>query len=66
VEFSHHFASVASFSVGNDDFVGRIIADALERIGHDGVISIESSSSSETFVVVEEGMKVVNFALGLK
>ncbi|KAL3741238.1 hypothetical protein ACJRO7_016811 [Eucalyptus globulus] len=58
VRGSDHIKAVASISAGNDDFVGRIIADAIERIGHDGVISIESSSSSETFVVVEEGMKI--------
>ncbi|XP_030476932.2 chaperonin 60 subunit alpha 2, chloroplastic-like isoform X2 [Syzygium oleosum] len=58
VRGSDHIKAVASISAGNDDFVGRIIADAIERIGHDGVISIESSSSSETFVLVEEGMKI--------
>ncbi|XP_030550615.1 chaperonin 60 subunit alpha 2, chloroplastic [Rhodamnia argentea] len=55
---SDHIKAVASISAGNDDFVGGLIADAIERIGHDGVISIESSSSSETVVLVEEGMKI--------
>ncbi|PON92127.1 Chaperonin Cpn [Trema orientale] len=50
--------AVASISAGNDDFVGNLIADAVEKIGPDGVISIESSSSFETSVVVEEGMKI--------
>nr|KAJ0215147.1 hypothetical protein LSAT_V11C300108760 [Lactuca sativa] len=31
---------------------------AIDKIGHDGIISIESSSSSETSVIVEEGMKI--------
>lgn len=50
--------AVASISAGNDDFVGNLIAEAIDKIGPDGVISIESSSSSETSVIIEEGMKI--------
>lgn len=50
--------AVATVSAGNDEFVGNLIADAVEKIGPDGVISIESSSSFETSVLVEEGMKI--------
>ncbi|XP_042499067.1 ruBisCO large subunit-binding protein subunit alpha [Macadamia integrifolia] len=50
--------AVASISAGNDDFIGNLIADAIDKIGPDGVISIESSSSCETTVIVEEGMKI--------
>ncbi|KAG8474427.1 hypothetical protein CXB51_033712 [Gossypium anomalum] len=50
--------AVASISAGNDDFIGNLIAEAIEKIGPDGVISLESSSSSETFVIIEEGMKI--------
>lgn len=35
-----------------------MIADAIDKVGPDGVLSIESSSSFETTVVVEEGMEV--------
>lgn len=49
---------MATISAGNDEFVGNLIADAIEKIGPDGVISIESSSTFETSVLVEEGMKV--------
>lgn len=52
------FAAVASISAGNDDFVGNMIADALDKVGSDGVLSIESSSGFETTVEVEEGMEV--------
>lgn len=45
-------------SSGNDEYVGNLIAEAIEKIGPDGVISIESSKSSETSVIIEEGMKV--------
>lgn len=50
--------AVASISAGNDDFVGTMIADAIEKVGPDGVLSIESSSSFETTIKVEEGMEV--------
>ncbi|XP_044507535.1 chaperonin 60 subunit alpha 2, chloroplastic isoform X2 [Mangifera indica] len=50
--------AVASISAGNNEFVGNLIAEAIEKIGPDGVISIESSSSFETSVTVEEGMKI--------
>ncbi|KAG2688042.1 hypothetical protein I3760_09G075600 [Carya illinoinensis] len=50
--------AVASIAAGNDEFVGNLIAEAIEKIGPDGVISIESSSSSETSVIIEEGMKI--------
>ncbi|XP_041026255.1 chaperonin 60 subunit alpha 2, chloroplastic isoform X1 [Juglans microcarpa x Juglans regia] len=50
--------AVASISAGNDEFLGNLIAEAIEKIGPDGVISIESSSSSETSVIIEEGMKI--------
>ncbi|KAK4742949.1 hypothetical protein SAY87_000950 [Trapa incisa] len=50
--------AVASISAGNDDFIANLIAEAIEKIGPNGVISLESSSSSETSVIVEEGMKI--------
>ncbi|KAL6992078.1 hypothetical protein U1Q18_010189 [Sarracenia purpurea var. burkii] len=55
--------AIASISAKNDDFIGNLIADAVDNIGPDGVISIESSSSSETSVMVEEGMKGLNMRL---
>ena len=50
--------AVAYISAGNDDYVGTMIADAIEKVGPDGVLSIESSSSSETTIQVVEGMEV--------
>ncbi|KAK1281855.1 hypothetical protein QJS10_CPB22g00340 [Acorus calamus] len=50
--------AVASISAGNDEFIGNLIAEAIDKIGPDGVISIESSSSFDTSVEVEEGMKI--------
>ena len=50
--------AVASISAGNDELIGTMIADAIDAVGADGVLSIESSSSFETTVEVEEGMEV--------
>ncbi|XP_039138224.1 ruBisCO large subunit-binding protein subunit alpha-like [Dioscorea cayenensis subsp. rotundata] len=50
--------AVASVSAGNDEFIGNMIADAIDKVGPDGVLSIESSSSFETSVDVEEGMEI--------
>ncbi|KAF3778851.1 RuBisCO large subunit-binding protein subunit alpha [Nymphaea thermarum] len=50
--------AVASISSGNDEFVGTMIADAIDKVGPHGVLSIESSSSFETTVDVEEGMEM--------
>ncbi|KAL0398124.1 UNVERIFIED_CONTAM: Chaperonin 60 subunit alpha 2, chloroplastic [Sesamum radiatum] len=57
--------AVASLSAGNDEYIGNLIAEAIEKIGPDGVISIESSSSSETYVTVEEGMKATQLSVPL-
>ncbi|PWA65669.1 TCP-1/cpn60 chaperonin family protein [Artemisia annua] len=58
VRKSDDIKAVASISAGNDEFIGNLIAETIDKIGHDGIISIESSSSSETSVMVEEGMKI--------
>ncbi|KAG1359660.1 RuBisCO large subunit-binding protein subunit alpha, chloroplastic [Cocos nucifera] len=50
--------AIASISAGNDDFVGNMIADAIDKVGPDGVLSIESSSSFETTIEVQEGMEI--------
>lgn len=50
--------AVATISAGNDELIGTMIADAIDKVGPDGVLSIESSSSFETTVDVEEGMEV--------
>lgn len=50
--------AVASISAGNDELIGQMIAEAIDKVGPDGVLSIESSSSFETTVEVEEGMEV--------
>ncbi|RKX79418.1 MAG: chaperonin GroEL [Spirochaetes bacterium] len=50
-------AHVAAISANNDEKIGEIIADAMEKVGKDGVITVEESKSLETTVEVVEGMQ---------
>ncbi|KAL9253218.1 RuBisCO large subunit-binding protein subunit alpha, chloroplastic-like protein [Drosera capensis] len=58
VEGRDDIKAVATISSGNDEFIGTMIADAIDKVGPDGVLSIESSSSFETTISVEEGMEI--------
>ena len=49
---------MATISSGNDAFIGELIAEALDRVGADGVLSIETGNSLETTVDVQEGMQI--------
>ncbi|WP_158209487.1 chaperonin GroEL [Myroides phaeus] len=48
---------VASISANNDDFIGELIAQAFEKVGKEGVITVEEAKGTETFVDVVEGMQ---------
>src|ERR1041385_7010067 len=50
-------ANVASISANNDREIGKIMADAFERVGKDGVITVEEGKSLDTTVDVVEGMQ---------
>jgi chaperonin GroL len=50
--------AVASISAGNDDEIGLMISGAIEKVGPDGVLSIESGTGLETTVEIEEGMEI--------
>ena len=50
-------AQVATISAHNDAAVGALVADAIEKVGGDGVISVEESKTTETTLDVVEGMR---------
>jgi len=50
-------AQVGSISANNDDTIGHIIADAMKKVGKDGVITVEESKTLETQLEVVEGMQ---------
>lgn len=56
VKTSDDIARIATISAA-DEFVGKLIADAMEKVTADGVITIEESKTSETYSDVVEGMQ---------
>jgi chaperonin GroEL len=50
-------AQVAAISAHNDQAVGELVADALEKIGDDGVVSVEEAKTIDTQLEVVEGMQ---------
>lgn len=54
-----HIAKVAAISAGNEE-VGQMIADAMEKVGENGVITIEESKTMKTEIEVVEGMQFDN------
>jgi chaperonin GroEL len=57
VEDSKAIAQVGSISAGNDDEVGQMIANAMEKVGKEGVISLEEGKSMTTELEITEGMR---------
>lgn len=52
-----HIAQVASISANNDAEIGELLANAMEKVGNDGVITIEESKTADTVLDVVEGMQ---------
>jgi chaperonin GroEL len=50
-------AQVGTISANNDETIGRIIAEAMKKVGKDGVITVEESKTMETQLEVVEGMQ---------
>jgi chaperonin GroEL len=57
VEDSKAIAQVGSISAGNDEEVGQMIASAMDKVGKEGVISLEEGKSMTTELEVTEGMR---------
>jgi len=57
VESRKEKAQVATISAHNDPTIGEIVADAMEKVGHEGVISVEEAKGTETALEVVEGMQ---------
>ncbi len=50
-------SQVGAISANNDNEIGNLIADAMEKVGKDGVITVEEAKSTETALEVVEGMQ---------
>ena len=57
VESAEQIAQVASISANGDSEIGSIIAEAMEKVGKDGTITVEESKTIETTLDVVEGMQ---------
>ena len=50
-------AQVGTISANGDEYIGKLIAEAMEKVGKEGVITIEEAKSMETTLDVVEGMQ---------
>ncbi len=53
----NEISQVASISANSDTTIGELIADAFEKVGKDGVITVEEAKGTETYLDVVEGMQ---------
>ena len=57
IKDSNEIAQVATISSNNDETIGKMIADAMDKVGKDGVITVEEAKGTETEVKTVEGMQ---------
>jgi chaperonin GroEL len=57
IKDSKAIAQVGTISAGNDEEVGKMIAQAMDKVGQEGVISLEEGKSMETELEITEGMR---------
>src|SRR5690606_14672014 len=57
ISSSNEISQVATISANNDFEIGKMIADAMEKVGKDGVITVEEAKGTETEVKTVEGMQ---------
>lgn len=58
IENIEQLRKIATVSANNDSEIGNLIADAADRVGKDGFISVEESKSNKTTVDVADGMRI--------
>ncbi|HEY0740530.1 MAG TPA: chaperonin GroEL [Chryseosolibacter sp.] len=57
IKDSNEIAQVATISANSDETIGKMIADAMDKVGKDGVITVEEAKGTETEVKTVEGMQ---------
>jgi chaperonin GroEL len=57
IKTSKEIEQVATISANNDPIIGKMIAEAMDKVGRDGVITVEEAKGTETEVKVVEGME---------
>ncbi|MAT16773.1 MAG: molecular chaperone GroEL, partial [Planctomyces sp.] len=57
VSSKEEIAQVGAISANNDDAIGELLADAMEQVGRDGVITVEEGKSNETTLELADGLQ---------
>ena len=57
IKTTEEIAQVGAISANNDNEIGQMIANAMDKVGKEGVITIEESKTAETYLDVVEGMQ---------
>lgn len=57
IDSRNEIAQVGTISANNDEAIGNLIADAMEKVGKDGVITVEEAKGTETYLDTVEGMQ---------
>ena len=57
VKNSSEIAEVGMISANNDEFIGNLISEAMDKVGREGVVSVEESQTAETILETVEGMQ---------
>lgn len=58
ISATNQIKEIATISANNDSSVGELLNDAYDRIGNEGVITIEENKGSDTFIKVVEGLRI--------
>ena len=58
VSTSEEITQVGTISANNDEHIGRLISSAMDKVGHEGVITVEESKTSEDELEVVEGLQL--------
>jgi chaperonin GroEL len=57
IKSSNEIAQIGSISANNDPEIGKLIAEAMEAVGNEGIINVEEAKSIETYMETVEGMQ---------
>jgi len=57
IDSKNEVTQVASIASNNDTYIGEIIADAMEKVGTDGVVTVEEGKTNETYIDLIAGMQ---------
>lgn len=52
--------NIASISANNDEELGKLVADTIEKVGKDGVVTVEESNNMDTTIDIVDGMQIDN------